>query len=243
MNSLIKNLFDAVEQHLRKHREFLTTYYEYEKDIFIAAGPKVPRDGASYWQKPLKIEIWSLLTRIPAAPPYENALAIDIIKQKKSGNPLPLNDVPKPYENLLARCWSNKPESRPSAEDVLKFVIANPIPSPDYMAQGIQHEKNGQPYLAWNTYKQGAKEGDPNCQTNLGTLLLYGLQAPYDAHQFFKQSAHAGHPRGMLNLGYTHEKGFNKSQTPKLAKAKYWYEKAQEAGDPNAQERLNKLSM
>ncbi|MEM1243363.1 MAG: YciI family protein [Pseudomonadota bacterium] len=38
-----KKPLDTVEQHLLAHRDFLTSFYT--EGMFIASGPKVPRDG------------------------------------------------------------------------------------------------------------------------------------------------------------------------------------------------------
>lgn len=65
-----KKSVDVVEQYLQKHRDFLATYYE--ANIFIASGPKVPRNGGVILAKTSKDEALKLIGHDPF---YEHGIA------------------------------------------------------------------------------------------------------------------------------------------------------------------------
>lgn len=58
-----KKTRDVVEQYLQKHCDFLARYYE--QGIFIASGPKVPRDGGVILAKADKNEVLKLIESDP----------------------------------------------------------------------------------------------------------------------------------------------------------------------------------
>lgn len=58
-----KKPLNAVEQHLQEHREFLSTYYK--KNIFIASGPKIPRDGGIILANATKDEVKAIIKNDP----------------------------------------------------------------------------------------------------------------------------------------------------------------------------------
>ena len=58
-----KKSLDDVEKDLVAHREFLTKYYD--MGIFIASGPKIPRDGGVILAKSTKEEAQELIKSDP----------------------------------------------------------------------------------------------------------------------------------------------------------------------------------
>lgn len=210
----------------------------------------------------LGVIIWEVLT---GQVPYASLSDVKIVKHVQEGKRLDINHpaISKPYADVLTRCWHANPDERPSLEDILALLATHPIPelatsfataravanpgkTPDYRSLGIQHESDGEPYAALVDYQKAIEAGDAKAYTNLGTQLLQGVQDTRQAHRFFKQSAKADapHPRGMYNLGYTYEKGLGtKNNVVKLEKARIWYQKAHEAGEPNAAPRLQSLKL
>jgi len=65
-----KKPLDEVENHLQEHRDFLTKYYG--KDIFIASGPKQPRNGGIILAKATREEGETLIKEDPF---YINGIA------------------------------------------------------------------------------------------------------------------------------------------------------------------------
>jgi len=58
-----KKPIDVVERYLQGHRDFLTGCYE--KNIFIASGPKIPRDGGVILSKASMSEAKQLIKEDP----------------------------------------------------------------------------------------------------------------------------------------------------------------------------------
>src|SRR5438128_5928254 len=50
--------------------------------------------------------------------PHDHRLILDILKGER---PQITEDTPKPYAELMKRCWDHNPENRPTAEEIYSF--------------------------------------------------------------------------------------------------------------------------
>jgi tRNA A-37 threonylcarbamoyl transferase component Bud32 len=92
-------------------------------------------------------------------------------------------------------------------------------------------------------YQHAATMGYTRAKTALAMHYMQGTGGLVvdkgKANALLKESASAGHARGMRILAYQYEKGGGIAQD--IPKAKYWYEKAAEAGDDYAVQKLQQL--
>ena len=152
--------------------------------------------------------------------------------------------MPEFYRELITRCWQAVPEQRPPVAEILRLLQAYVIPDLEALnQQGMDYEKRGNLEQAARCYQQAGFYGSMRAGTNLGLYYCQGkggLTQDYQmARELFIQSAEEGHTRAMVNLAHMYEKGWGVN--PDLKQAYYWLQKASQAGDKAAEQRLQKL--
>ncbi|KAK8880769.1 hypothetical protein M9Y10_003457 [Tritrichomonas musculus] len=79
--------------------------------------------------------VYSLLT---LKDPFDEKNQFTIFKKVSKGyRPLFPDNVPECYQNLLRKCWSHLPEERPTFEDIIDIIKANP----DFITSGVDEDE------------------------------------------------------------------------------------------------------
>lgn len=70
--------------------------------------------------------------------PFDENNQFNIFKKVTQGyRPLFPDDVPECYQNLLRKCWSHLPEERPTFEDIIDMIKANP----DFISDDVDEDE------------------------------------------------------------------------------------------------------
>jgi len=149
--------------------------------------------------------------------------------------------VPNEIRDLIHRCWSHSPTSRPSAKeivDVLGNVVGGisgvSIPTMEKFRQQLSTQ-NAEIEKA-RICRLAADNGDANAQNNYGVMLLNGRGVKknvYAAALYFRLSANQGCSEGEHNCGFALEHGTGVPKNKSLAA--HFYKSAADRGFKNSQ--------
>lgn len=185
--------------------------------------------------------LWELLT----GQAYFSGLSTPALIEKLNAQvPCPTAYLlPAPYQLLIQDCLDYVPLKRPSAGRIIqrlteaKAVLLEQMETAGtFYAAGLKKEQEKDLGGAKSNYQIAAYYGSMRALTNLGVFYAQGIGglplAPEKAHRYFKEAATMGHVRAMENLALLYKKGEGVAQ--KSAKAKFWYQRAQEEGSKTA---------
>jgi predicted Ser/Thr protein kinase len=137
-----------------------------------------------------------------------------------------------------------KPRERGGAGASSSSQSASPAVEPEtyYMAGfGYEQEKSMEKAVAH--YQKAASMGYPRAKTALAMHYMQGTGGlsvdKQKAHALLKEAAEGGHARGMRALAYQYEKG--DGMPVDMEAAQRWYQKAADAGDEYAKDKLSRL--
>jgi TPR repeat protein len=106
---------------------------------------------------------------------------------------------------------------------------------------GYEQEKSMEKAVAH--YQKAASMGYPRAKTALAMHYMQGTGGlsvdKQKAHALLKEAAEGGHARGMRALAYQYEKG--DGMPVDMEAAQRWYQKAADAGDEYAKDKLSRL--
>jgi uncharacterized protein len=137
---------------------------------------------------------------------------------------------PKDYENGIKYCLKAAKQGHVKAQYVLGVVYSNTF----------QNYKE-----AINWYSKAAAQGNAEAQYNLGWMNLFGQGVPSNSKNMFKLhhvAAKQGHARAQCNLGRIYEEG-DCGIPQDTNEAINWYSKAAAQGNPEAQAKLDSLTL
>lgn len=250
-----------------KSRSIKTLGERYEPTPSWAA-PELRERGGIYTQKAdmygWGVLVWAIVTGL--APTFSNGPCADDAtaashRQLDGTYPIP-KYAPLVLRILMLRCWSENPQARPTAKEVIHVLrkeerIFYTMPEaktcyglhPEALYQrGLDSQKANRLQEAEMYFSRSAEQGYVRAQTELGLLYVQHNHLPTggsasgkeQGHGLLWMSAKQNHARAMSNLGYQLEKG--DGVTKSVNKALFWYKAAAEQGDRLGQSKMAQLT-
>ena len=245
----------------------IQTLGERYEPVQIWGAPELSQRGGLYTQKAdmygWGMLVWAIVTGL--TPTLASDFSADVTTaashRQPDGTYLIPESTPAVLRTLMLRCWSENPQARPTAKEVIHTLrkeerVFYTMPQanacyglhPEALYQrGLASQKALRLQEAEMYFSRSAEMGYVRAQTELGLLYVQHNHPPTggtasgkeQGYRLLLMSAQQNHARAMSNVGYQLEKGDGVPQS--VNKALFWYKTAAEQGDRFGQNKVAQL--